>query len=909
MGRKALIITIVICFLVLIPLCFSCDKNEELYLALTEDQVEIAYAKLLSRCSITWPYQVDIARYKIEVYPTGDLSHLLYKETIAPEATTLKISVVLNTEIVSWQYLDVYITGYNEDYSVASNTFKTSIVCSIEDEDVYIAEEQRAGVIEGYEDADYYFARLQDNVNVVLSSTSRRYAIVTGDVSNIESVTTPYNVGGYMLDPEYDSIVFNPSVVESYSLGAKIPFTINYKDGTTKDFTISLVSALAPNIAPISQERGAGKDIVIDCLSATTNWGFAQVIVDGKKIVADTDFKPTKSSIKLLSSYLKTLGVGDHSLRIYYKLTTNNKLIGFSETTLTIDQGGKSAYNVNVSFDDTYPSVQVTWDSDYTYYEAIVKATTSTGTKQYSSISQSAFFTNNSFTLSNFISQTTDKVYVTLKYGDGTEFTSESASLEVNMSEVTYGDRATYFNDSHYYLGKKVNRYISSDEELNDFIAYHINHYSDSDTFRTNQCNIQETYILYSPYLVKTYQTVDGIKNAVKAAFAVFIEPLAYEISRCDVDGNQISLGIYLYSGSTRPYSSYHAYSATSQYIEYPNTELHYYTNGESSRSASYDSFKVNSVEIGVEVSTSLELALALEAGYRPIPVSGSNAELIYNKAKQVLREICDDKMSDYEKVLAIYDWISYNVIYDRGLTNETSRLSNSTSEYKALYKNSSFYAEGVFLYGVAVCNGIGSAFSIMSNIEGIPAIKTMGTVTEGSHTWVKVFVNDEWYVCDPTWSNAKDTTDSSQYYEFITYDYFMLSEPEASSYNNRSEFTDKPSYTVYAGNTTFDYFASSSFKYNDKVYTRYIGSTVEFEALINYYTQSLERGDIIQFSVKGKELDAIKDTAATVFTKWLTNIYYESHPDVQSAYRIEIFSRNASGNYTNVAYIRIEKL
>ncbi len=916
MGRKALIITIVICFLVLIPLCFSCKNNDEIYLALTEDQIDITYAKALSRCTITWPYQVDIARYKFEVYPTGDLDHQLYKETITPESTTLKISVILTSQIVSWQYLDIYITGYNDDYSASSNTFKMSIVCSIEEEDVYIAEEQKAGVIDGYEDAEYYFARLADNVNIVKPSTTRRYAIVVGDVSTIDSVTTPYGIGGYTLDSEYDAIVFNPDVIESYSLGARIPFVINYKDGTAKDFTISLVRVLAPNIAPIRIERGSGKDIVIDCLSSTTNWEFAQVIIDGEKIINVDEnnklYTTTKTSVKLASKLLNSLSVGDHSLRIYY--IWNSVLIGFSETTLTIDQGGKSAYNVNISFDDSYPAVSVSWDADYTYYEAIVKITKSSGVSQFSSKSQSAFFNGNSFTIANYIESTTDRVNVILKYGDGTEFTSDNAYLDVNMSEVTYGDRATYFNDVVYYLGKKVNRYISSEEELNDFIAYQINHYSDSDSFRTTQWEKPDSYVIYSPYLVKTYQTVADIKAAIANAFSVFIEPLSYKIDACEVEGNKITFKIYLYSGSTRPYSTYHAYATTAQYIEYPNSELHYYTNGESTRSATYDSFKVNSITKTAQVTTSLELALALEAGLKPIPVAGSNAELIYNKAKEVLRSIIDDKMSDYEKVLAIYDWITYNIIYDRGLTKETSDLKNDTVRYGSLYKNSSFYAEGVFLYGVAVCNGIGSAFSIMSNIEGIPAIKTMGTVKDGSHTWVKVYVDDEWYVCDPTWSNARDERDSSQYYEYITYDFFMMSEPEAGAYSNRTEFTDKPSYKVYAGDTTFDYFAVSSFAYDGNVYSRFIGSTIEFEALINYYTSQLNTGKVIQFSVKGKEIDSYTNTTAKIFTKWLETIYYDHNPSAQSDYIIDIFARSTDGgkttisNFANTVYIRIEK-
>ena len=188
----------------------------------------------------------------------------------------------------------------------------------------------------------------------------------------------------------------------------------------------------------------------------------------------------------------------------------------------------------------------------------------------------------------------------------------------------------------------------------------------------------------------------------------------------------------------------------------------------------------------------SLELALALEAGYKPVPVANSNADLVYEEAKKILREIIDDRMTDYQKVLAIYDWIGYNVLYDRPIDAQVaSKCNGNSSRYHALYKHPAFYAEGVFFYRIAVCNGIGSAFSIMANIEGIQAIKTMGRVEGGSHTWVKVMVNNEWFVCDPTWANAVDLRDVGKNYEYITYDFFMFSMDEVK-YKNRTEFEDK---------------------------------------------------------------------------------------------------------------------
>ncbi len=353
----------------------------------------------------------------------------------------------------------------------------------------------------------------------------------------------------------------------------------------------------------------------------------------------------------------------------------------------------------------------------------------------------------------------------------------------------------------------------------------------------------------------------------------------------------------------------------TAKYSEYPYSELHYYTNGESNRSSTYEGFKVNNITKEAEVSTSLELALALEQGYKPVPVANSNADKVYKAAKEVLREILDDEMSDYEKVLAIYDWITYNTIYDKGLEKETSRLKSGTSDYRALYKNTSFYAEGVFFYHRAVCNGIGSAFSILANIEGVQAIKVMGKVSSGSHTWVKVYIDGEWFICDPTWANAVDYSEYAEYdryIEYITYDFFMLSADEAT-YNEREEFKDKPAVKYYAGDTLFDYYATASIVYNNKLYTKYVKSIEALEAIILSYSSKLNSGDNIQFSIrmdkKYSSLLSMYSSESTV-KKWLDE-YINAH--LPTGVTVTAFSRTNVNmriidDFNDIVYLRISK-
>lgn len=914
MAKKCLIITILLAFLVILPLCVACqDQDEEVEaLHLSLEDVDSYYTKYMGY-TISFPRQKAAKHYSVTVYPMGDMSHCVYHGMIEPVPTTTVITFDLDLDMISWQYLDVYFIAYNEDYSISSNILKYTIKCLVEDNDIYIAEEQEAGVIDGYDDPSYYYVPLTSKTEIVKSTDdSIKYALLHEDVDLMESIEMPLAYeGSYSFDTELGAIILNAECINSFELGAKIPIITHFKDGTEHEHLITLVSALRPIIEDATIERGFASEVTFDCLKENTEWKFAKVVVDGE-ILSTSSYYTSTTSVTIRSAFLNELSLGDHELRIYYK--NNGVLVGCSTSNIRVDVSkSKAPYNLQLSYDDTYPNVKVSWDVDYEYQEAVLYIN---NVAKLSSINQSAIFNGNSLSISNYITKATDKVEILIKYADGSSFKSQEAYLDYDMS--VHSGKEVYFNDKVSYIGKTCNRFITSEQELYDFIGYHINHYSDTDSFRLSQCNVQETYYLYSPYLVNKYKTIEKIQAVIDTGFDVFIEPLAFDITECSFVENEpniIKCSIVLYSGSTRPYNIYYAYSLTEKYSEYPNSELHYYTKGESTRSSTYEGFKVNNIQKEAEVTTSLELALALEAGYKPVPVANSNAEKIYNKAKSVLREILDDEMSDYEKVLAIYDWITYNTIYDKGLEKETSRLKSGTSEYRALYKNSSFYAEGVFFYHKAVCNGIGSAFSILANIEGIQAIKVMGKVSSGSHTWVKVYVDGEWFICDPTWSNAVDysqVADNDKYIEYITYDFFMLSADEAT-YNGREEFTDKPAVKYYAGDTLFDYYATSSIVYNNKLYTKYVKSIEAFEAILLYYSSKLNAGEEIQFSIR---MDKKENSFLSMYSSehtaktWLEE-YVNDH--LPTGVTVSASARkNVNGtilsDFNNIVYIRVSK-
>ena len=170
-----------------------------------------------------------------------------------------------------------------------------------------------------------------------------------------------------------------------------------------------------------------------------------------------------------------------------------------------------------------------------------------------------------------------------------------------------------------------------------------------------------------------------------------------------------------------------------------------------------YDSqdyvFASDSQFLYTNVSSSEQLYWAVENKVTPICETGNRAEIIYNKAKDVLNSIISDSMTDYEKVLSIYDWINANTVYDYyALTSEAYAQTSidKWGHYYTAIESATllpvYYLEGVFMTGYAVCDGFSKAFSLLCNMEGIDALRIVGTVNGEGHAWNKVEIDNKWY-------------------------------------------------------------------------------------------------------------------------------------------------------------------
>ncbi len=101
------------------------------------------------------------------------------------------------------------------------------------------------------------------------------------------------------------------------------------------------------------------------------------------------------------------------------------------------------------------------------------------------------------------------------------------------------------------------------------------------------------------------------------------------------------------------------------------------------------------------------------------------------NKVTEVLATIITPQMNDYEKLLAIHQYICDHVTYDNSLTRY--------SAYNALAE------------GEAVCQGYALLMDKMLEKAGIKTIIIDGAIPEGTHAWNLVLIEGLWYHVDAT--------------------------------------------------------------------------------------------------------------------------------------------------------------
>ena len=167
---------------------------------------------------------------------------------------------------------------------------------------------------------------------------------------------------------------------------------------------------------------------------------------------------------------------------------------------------------------------------------------------------------------------------------------------------------------------------------------------------------------------------------------------------------------------------------------------------------------------------------LRLEINYNKI-YSNKDILLINNKLDEFISNNINSYMSDYNKIKLFHDYVIENTKYDLLKKNN---LNDTT------YKSNTAY--GPLFEGYAICSGYADVMAIYLNKLGIPNYK----ISNDTHIWNLVYVNNEWLHLDLTWDDPvyEDSNINS-----INYDYFLITTEAVYEKNDTEHYFDSNIY------------------------------------------------------------------------------------------------------------------
>ena len=132
-----------------------------------------------------------------------------------------------------------------------------------------------------------------------------------------------------------------------------------------------------------------------------------------------------------------------------------------------------------------------------------------------------------------------------------------------------------------------------------------------------------------------------------------------------------------------------------------------------------------------------------------------ANPDEITSAVKSKAAEITVNIEGDYEKILAIHDWVAQNIYYD-------------LDDYYGRTTHNKYDAATVLSTRKSVCEGYASLTAALLRAVGIPAKTVYGyalgigstkPIMEGvrNHAWTEAFADGRWVILDTTWDSYNE--------------------------------------------------------------------------------------------------------------------------------------------------------
>ena len=118
----------------------------------------------------------------------------------------------------------------------------------------------------------------------------------------------------------------------------------------------------------------------------------------------------------------------------------------------------------------------------------------------------------------------------------------------------------------------------------------------------------------------------------------------------------------------------------------------------------------------------------------------------ILEQCQEVLGELITDDMTDFQKELAVHDWIVEHGSYDQ--TVHSNPGHSGRTGYRDPY--------GILVGGYGNCMGYSTTFQLLMDLCDVECITVVGAAfgSMEDHAWNMVKLDGEWYCVDVTWDD-----------------------------------------------------------------------------------------------------------------------------------------------------------
>lgn len=110
------------------------------------------------------------------------------------------------------------------------------------------------------------------------------------------------------------------------------------------------------------------------------------------------------------------------------------------------------------------------------------------------------------------------------------------------------------------------------------------------------------------------------------------------------------------------------------------------------------------------------------------------DTQWMWDQAQAVVNSVTHNDQTDFEKMLALHDWMTETNQYDLSITY--------------------FSPDMLFLTHTGVCQAYQEAYSCLLKLAGIESMEVIGSGNGSSHGWNLVKLDGDWYHVDCTWDD-----------------------------------------------------------------------------------------------------------------------------------------------------------